>query len=255
MKLRLTWPVLLGLGALSGTNAVTAAPAASLGERLARAAPEANATVLKQAASAMMCASSHDPVAPRRLAVIDYSRPSTQRRLWLFDLNTATLLDAEWVAHGRGSGDNTPTSFSNRPGSYQSSLGLFQTGVTYQGGNGYSLRLEGLEPGINDLAASRAIVIHGADYVSESSIHSLGRLGRSLGCPALRRTVARRLIDELAGGQYVYAYYPDPAWLSSPAANHCATSTAGTPAPAASRSPGKATAAVHRAARAQAGQH
>lgn len=205
----------LCLATLAGTAIAVAAPAHELGQRLALAAPDADAAVVERATAAMQCASANDPSPPRRLAVIDYSRPSTQRRFWLFDIESAVLLDAEWVAHGQGSGGDSATVFSNRPGSHQSSLGLFRTGTTYVGKNGYSLRLDGLEPGINDRARERAVVIHGADYVSEGAIHSLGRLGRSWGCPALRTEVARHVIDELADGQYVYAYFPDAAWLDS----------------------------------------
>lgn len=220
-------PRLVCLSALALAGAVNASgsrPPPSLAERLTLAAPEADAAALGRAAAAMACASANDASPPRRLAVIDYSLPSTQRRLWLFDLDTATLLDAEWVAHGRGSGDDRATSFSNRPGSHQSSLGLFRTGATYIGRNGYSLRLDGLEPGINDRARERAVVIHGASYVSEHTIASLGRLGRSWGCPALRNEVARHVIDELADGQYVYAYFPDAAWLGSQASG-CASAS------------------------------
>jgi len=119
------------------------------------------------------------------------------------------------VSHGRGSGDALAHAFSNEPESHQSSLGLFRTLDSYYGRNGYSLRLQGLEPGINDLAYERAIVIHGADYVSESFIERTGRLGRSLGCPAVRPEVTRRLIDVLKDDQYLFAYYPDRKWLAA----------------------------------------
>ena len=99
--------------------------------------------------------------------MIDYSRPSTQKRLWVFDLRTRALLYEELVAHGRGSGENVATSFSNDPESHQSSLGLFRTEDTYVGRNGYSLRLRGLDAGFNDHAYERAIVMHGAPYVSD----------------------------------------------------------------------------------------
>jgi hypothetical protein len=99
------------------------------------------------------------------------------------------------------------------PGSRQTSLGLFRTSETYQGSNGYSLRLDGLEPGFNDLARERAIVLHGAGYVSEDLVRRQGRLGRSWGCPAVRSGVAQPLIDDLKDGQYVFAYYPDAEWL------------------------------------------
>ncbi|HHA2420763.1 TPA: murein L,D-transpeptidase catalytic domain family protein, partial [Stenotrophomonas maltophilia] len=103
--------------------------------------------------------------------------------------------------------------FSNRDGSFMSSLGAFTAQETYMGGNGYSLRLAGLEPGFNDRARDRAIVIHGAPYVNPAAAQLQGRLGRSLGCPAVRLSVARPLIDALRGGTMVFAYYPDQDWL------------------------------------------
>jgi hypothetical protein len=149
------------------------------------------------------------------LTVIDYSRPSTEKRLWVFDLRARTRLYEELVAHGRGSGDNLPTSFSNQPESHQSSLGLFRTEGTYVGKNGYSLRLRGLDGGYNDQAYARAIVMHGAPYVSDEFARTQGRLGRSWGCPALREGIAREVIDTVKGRGLVFAYYPDPAWLAS----------------------------------------
>ena len=119
----------------------------------------------------------------RRLAVIDYSRPSLVPRLWVFDLAAGKLLYEEVVAHGQGSGENLPTRFSNSDGSHQSSLGLFVTADTYTGKNGYSLRMHGLEPGVNDAAMARAIVMHGAPYVDPVQGKRMGRLGRSWGCP------------------------------------------------------------------------
>lgn len=148
-----------------------------------------------------------------RLAVIDYSRPSTEPRLWVFDLGRHRLLHHEHVAHGSGSGGNFATSFSNLPGSHQTSLGLFLTTDTYEGANGYSLRMDGLEPGFNDAARDRAIVIHGAPYVDPVAALRQGRLGRSFGCPALRPAIAREVIDSLRGGQLLFAYYPERRWL------------------------------------------
>lgn len=149
------------------------------------------------------------------LTVIDYSRPSTERRLWVFDLRTRALLYEELVAHGSGSGENLATSFSNVPDTHQSSLGLYRTEDSYVGRNGYSLRLRGLDDGFNDRAYERAIVIHGAAYVSDEVARAQGRLGRSWGCPALREGIARQVIDTVKGTGLVFAYYPDPTWLES----------------------------------------
>ena len=192
----------------------TLAPAMPLAADLARAAPGVNPDVVTMALESLACATRvRGGEAPRRLAVIDYSKPSADQRLWVFDLQERKLLLVERVAHGRGSGENTTTHFSNLPGSHQSSLGLFRTSETYVGHNGYSLRLEGLEPGFNDRARERAIVIHGASYVSDETIRIRGGVGRSWGCPAVRLEIARPLIDAIKDGQFLFAYYPDLQWL------------------------------------------
>jgi len=149
------------------------------------------------------------------LTIIDYSRPSTEKRLWVFDLQTRALRYEELVAHGSGSGENLPTSFSNEPETHQSSLGLFRTEAAYFGKNGYSLRLHGLDEGFNDRAYERAIVMHGAPYVSDDVVRAQGRLGRSWGCPALRLGIVRELIDTVKGSGLIFAYYPDQRWLQS----------------------------------------
>ena len=145
-------------------------------------------------------------VNPRLLTVIDYSRPSTEPRLWVLDLVSRVVVWRELVAHGQGSGENFATSFSNDEGSHKSSLGLFLTDTPYIGHNGYSLRLRGLEPGVNDHAYTREIVVHGAEYVSEAFARSLGRIGRSWGCPAVRPAIAQALIDQIKGGTVLFAY-------------------------------------------------
>lgn len=149
------------------------------------------------------------------LTVIDYSRSSREPRLWVLDLAHDTLLFRELVAHGKNSGGDRPSSFSNEEGSLKSSLGLFVTEGTYQGQHGYSLRLRGLDPGINDRAAARAIVIHGAEYVDAEAAARQGRLGRSWGCPALSTDVASAVIDRTKDGTALFAYYPDPRLLAS----------------------------------------
>ncbi|MBX9753417.1 MAG: murein L,D-transpeptidase catalytic domain family protein [Pseudomonadaceae bacterium] len=188
---------------------------------LSRAAPKLNPQALQQALSAMQCALNSGAAQAQRLAVIDYSEPSTARRLWIFDLQKQTLLLQDLVAHGNKSGENFATRFSNRVGSYQSSLGLFRTQESYQGSHGYSLRLDGLEPGVNDLARERAIVIHGADYVNPLWSQRQGRIGRSQGCPAVRPEIARRVIDKLKGGQFMYSWYPDRGLIKTSAYLKC----------------------------------
>jgi len=152
---------------------------------------------------------------PRTLTVIDFSKPSTEKRLWVYDLRSHELLFHEHVAHGRGSGENLPTQFSNVPESNRSSLGLFRTGEAYIGKHGLSMRLDGLERGINDRARERAIVVHGADYVNAATARAQGRLGRSLGCPAVRPEIASALIAAIKDGGLLFAYYPEPSWLEA----------------------------------------
>jgi hypothetical protein len=151
------------------------------------------------------------------LAVIDYTLPSTKKRLWVFDLKKEKLLFHELVAHGKGSGENYAKTFSNREGTYASSLGLYEATGTYQGKHGYTLKLKGLEKGFNDNAEKRSIVIHGAWYVTEDFAKKYGRLGRSWGCPALDMRVSRKIIDTLKGGSLVFVYYPDKQWMSGSA--------------------------------------
>jgi hypothetical protein len=152
---------------------------------------------------------------PPTLTIIDYSQPSTAKRLWVFEVHTRELLYQELVAHGQGSGDNFATLFSNEPETHRSSLGLFVTEDTYIGQHGYSLRLNGLDTGFNDRARERAIVMHGAPYVSTEFAQVWGRLGRSWGCLALRDSIARDIIDRIRSGSLVFAYYPDQQWLTS----------------------------------------
>src|SRR5690606_8548325 len=129
------------------------------------------------------------------ITIIDFSLPSTKKRMFVLDLVNKKVLFHSIVSHGRNSGENYATSFSNTHGSYQSSLGFYLTDQTYMGSNGYSLILDGLEKGINDQARARAVVMHGADYCSENVIKSTGRLGRSYGCPALPREINEEVIN------------------------------------------------------------
>lgn len=184
-------------------------------------APALQPKVLKKAMVAMDCAVNNGMNPAERLAVIDFSLPSSERRLWIFDLAQQQLLLEDFVAHGQNSGDNHATRFSNVRGSHQSSLGLFRTQESYFGRHGYSLRMDGLEPGVNDRARDRAIVIHAADYVDPSWIERQGRIGRSQGCPAVRPEVAELVVDSLKDGQFMFSYFPDPEWLASSAFINC----------------------------------
>ena len=170
--------------------------------------------VLAMALDAMACAKAKGVSGNGDLlTVIDYSLPSTERRLWVLDLKHGKVLFHDLVAHGRGSGDNYATRFSNLNDSHQTSLGLFLTGGTYTGGNGYSMVLKGLDSGVNDLAETRHIVMHGAWYVSNDQIRAQGRLGRSWGCPALSQEMAPRVIDTIKGGTFVFSYAGESSWV------------------------------------------
>lgn len=147
------------------------------------------------------------------LTIIDYNQPSVKKRLFVIDMDRNRLLASSLVAHGKNSGQNRAVKFSNVPGSFKSSLGFFVTDRTYQGKHGYSLRLRGLERGINDNALMRNIVIHGAEYVSSDFIRRHGRLGRSLGCPALPFSNYRQVIDLIKGGSCLFIYNGDQNYV------------------------------------------
>lgn len=147
------------------------------------------------------------------LSIIDFGIPSRQKRLWIIDLASKELLFHELVAHGKNSGGDRPSSFSNVPNSNQSSIGFYVTSHTYYGKHGLSLRLQGKEVGYNDNAMRRAIVMHGAKYVNEGIIRSLGRLGRSFGCPSVRMEVYKPIINKVKDGSCLFIYYPDADYL------------------------------------------
>ena len=208
--LRLLLVTAIGVATISTLAGPEPASCSSPGlAELLRVAPDADPTALADALHAVACARASRPTASPSskdsiLALIDYSLPSTERRLWVIDLAKPALLFHDLVAHGTGSGENLPTSFSNDEGTRASSLGLYAAAEVYQGRNGYSLRLDGLTPGFNDHARERAIVMHGAWYVSPRHLLAFGRLGRSWGCPALDEDVARPIIDTLRDGAWVY---------------------------------------------------
>lgn len=158
------------------------------------------------------------------LTVIDFSKPSTEQRLYVFDMKEHKMLFSSVVAHGRNSGNNYATSFSNEYGSYKSSLGFYLTETTYQGKNGYSLILNGLEKGINDKARMRSIVVHGADYADPSVARCGGRLGRSLGCPALPPALSRPIIDAIKEGSVMYIYAGTADYLAHSSILHSSDS-------------------------------
>lgn len=140
------------------------------------------------------------------LTVIDFDLPSTQKRLWVLDLARHQILFHTLVAHGHNSGENEATTFSNTNQSNMSSLGFYATGREYEGKHGHSLRLEGLDEGFNTNAAARSVVMHGAEYVSEAFIARHGRLGRSLGCPALPLDQHSQIIEAVTGGTCLFLH-------------------------------------------------
>lgn len=147
------------------------------------------------------------------ISIVDFSLPSSRKRLFVIDLDDYRVLYNTYVAHGVNSGKEYARQFSNKPSSYQSSLGFYETLQTYIGEHGYSLRLDGLEKGINDNANSRDIVIHSADYVDESFIRSQGYIGRSWGCPALPEKLHKPIIDKIKNGSCLFIYSPDNTYL------------------------------------------
>ena len=147
------------------------------------------------------------------LSIIDMSLPSTKKRFWTINIGERRIISHSLVAHGKNTGDNTATPFSNRSGSHQTSLGFYATGQTYYGKHGYSLYLDGLEKGINNLARERSIVIHGASYVSAEFINKYGRLGRSFGCPALPKEESKAIIDLIKDGSCLFIYFPKEAYF------------------------------------------
>jgi L,D-transpeptidase catalytic domain len=147
------------------------------------------------------------------LSIVDFSQPSFRKRLYIIDLVNPRLLFNTYVAHGRRSGKETATRFSNKPRSLESSVGFYVTADTYMGSNGYSLKLNGVESGFNNNAARREIVLHGADYVSEQFINMNGCLGRSWGCPAVPLGESRDIIDSIKNGSCLFIYTAQDKYL------------------------------------------
>ncbi|WP_080777582.1 murein L,D-transpeptidase catalytic domain family protein [Chryseobacterium phocaeense] len=149
------------------------------------------------------------------LTICDFSMSSNTKRLWVIDTNERKVLFNSLVAHGKNTGEEFATNFSNTESSLQSSLGFYITDATYQGDNGYSLKLLGMDKGFNDAAYRRAIVMHGADYVSDEFASMHKRIGRSWGCPAVPRALTQPIINTIKGRNCLFIYYPDQKYLSS----------------------------------------
>ncbi len=178
-------------------------------------APNLSEKVLKLSLTAYVKARQQGYDNKQLLTIVDYSKPSTEPRLWVVDVKNNKVLMNTLVAHGKNSGGDNTDSFSNQNRSLKSSLGVFVTEDIYDGHHGASLRVAGLEPGFNDHALDRDIVFHGADYVSSSTVKQLGRLGRSWGCFAVAQNVVSPLINTIKNKTVVVAYYPDQKWLQT----------------------------------------
>jgi hypothetical protein len=150
---------------------------------------------------------------PRYLTICDFSQSSNKKRFYLLDMENHTVVRNTYVAHGKNSGGVYANRFSNKPSSLQSSLGFYVTTHTYSGEHGLSLRVKGLEAGINDKAYHRAIVIHGADYIEESWLSNSGRMGRSFGCPAVPKSESKEIINTIKDGTIMFIYHPTKNYL------------------------------------------
>ena len=183
-------------------------------KHLSQKAPQLDKKVLKLALVAYQKAQLTGLAKKPILTVIDYSKPSSEQRLWVFDVIHEKLLFNTHVAHGKNSGGITPNHFSNQVSSKKTSLGTYVTQDTYMGSHGYSLNLKGLEKGINDNAYNRRVVVHGAEYVEPGFIKSVGHAGRSWGCLAIAQTLSKSFINLIKDGSVIFAYYPDKQYIS-----------------------------------------
>ena len=148
------------------------------------------------------------------LSIVDFSLPSSKKRLFILDMTNFKVLFNTYVAHGRNSGKEYANQFSNENESYKSSLGFYVTGDTYSGNHGFSLRLEGEESGINDNALNRGVVMHSAWYVDESIVKSQGYIGRSQGCPAIPESLHKPIIEKIKNGTCLFLYSPDLNYIN-----------------------------------------
>jgi len=212
-KITLCLVILLGILVHKHSHAATTATLEKEYKLLKNKANDISPQALAYALKAYYHAKDQGIIHNDKLTVVDYSISSTKPRMWVFDMKQHVLKFKDYVTHGSESGFDQTTSFSNRPGSHKSSLGTFLTSTTYTGKDGYSLHLKGLERGINDNAARRAIVVHGAHYATAEFAKSHGWLGRSWGCFAVSKSHARPLIDTIKEGSLIFAYYPEFFWL------------------------------------------
>ena len=175
-------------------------------------APKPDYEVFKEALSGFFNLKARNQLKKNMLTIIDFSVTSRQERMWIVDMNEMKVVQYSLVAHGKNSGEEYASYFSNNPSSYQSSLGFYLTDGIYYGKHGMSLYLDGVESGLNDKARDRAIVIHAANYVSKDFIRNYGRLGRSYGCPSIPAENHEKIITMLAGRSCIYIYHPDETY-------------------------------------------
>ena len=195
-------------------SAITTVTGTNVFNQVHVAAPDLNPTTLNDALHAYQVANQEHLVKNQMLTVVDYSLPSNQQRMWVFNMQSDSLLFKTYVAHGQNSGLTKATKFSNDDSSKESCLGTFITLGTYCGHHGQSLNIQGLEQGFNDHAYARRIVVHSAAYVAPSFIKAQGRAGRSWGCLAVGPQIAPQLIQTIKGGSVIFSYYPDANYLA-----------------------------------------
>ncbi|WP_291720593.1 murein L,D-transpeptidase catalytic domain family protein [Bernardetia sp.] len=149
------------------------------------------------------------------LTVLDFTKSSRFERMWIIDMKNQKLVRRELVAHGKNSGHDMVTSYSNKRGSNQSSMGFYVTDAPYIGKNGISLLINGMDKGYNCQARNRAVVMHGANYVNPKTMNRNGRLGRSFGCPAVEMHKAQEIIDYVKKGSCLFIYSGNAKYLQS----------------------------------------
>lgn len=205
---------------LSGETASTLVPIyppidiKELKRTLQQQAPTMSNTVLNKVVTALKCTHSYRVDNNNILSVIDYSLPSNQKRLWIFDLAQKKLLFNTYVSHGIKSGTLLTNFFSNKYNSKASSIGVYKTEQSYYGREGLSLRLTGLDRSFNDNAMNRAIVMHGGWYMDEDFIKRYGRPGRSWGCPAVPLNMYKAVINTIKENSLLVVYYPNDNWFA-----------------------------------------
>jgi len=180
---------------------------------LHKEAPNLNIAVINKATTSIKCANEYNIEHNNILTIIDYSLPSSEKRLWVFDLKAHKLLFNTYVSHGIKSGVLSSQYFSNKFNSKASSIGVYKTDKTYFGRHGLSLALQGLDQGFNDNASSRAVVMHGGWYVDEPFIKKYGRAGRSWGCPAVPSNLTESIINTIKDKSIFVIYYPSDTWF------------------------------------------